>query len=151
MGAQVLDKHAVVDAMRQALTAAIDAALAGAEAARAEATHAESRAENKYDTRGLEASYLAAGQGERVVAWRAALGSLDATPCGVGGVGALVGLDDGRWVLVAAGGGGIRADVDGVTVGLVTPEAPLGRALLGAEEGDVVEVGARSLEIVSLT
>src|SRR5690349_11771048 len=31
-------------------------------AARAEATHEQSRAEHKYDTRGLEASYLARGQ-----------------------------------------------------------------------------------------
>src|SRR4051812_31278987 len=33
-----------------------------ARAAHAEATHESSKAENKYDTRGLEASYLAGGQ-----------------------------------------------------------------------------------------
>ncbi len=30
------------------------------------ATHAESKAENKYDTRGLEAAYLADGQRQRL-------------------------------------------------------------------------------------
>src|SRR5687768_354982 len=35
-------------------------------AARAEATHEQSKAEHKYDTRGLEASYLARGQSRQV-------------------------------------------------------------------------------------
>ena len=37
-----------------------------AEIAHDDATHEESRAENKYDTRGLESSYLAGAQMERV-------------------------------------------------------------------------------------
>ena len=37
-----------------------------AEVAHDDATHEESRAENKYDTRGLESSYLAGAQMERV-------------------------------------------------------------------------------------
>src|SRR6476646_6671521 len=37
-----------------------------ARASHAEATHESSKAENKYDTRGLEAAYLAGGQARQV-------------------------------------------------------------------------------------
>ena len=52
--------------------------LAAAEDARQAATHEESKAENKYDTRGLEASYLAAGQARRAAEIRAALAAWQA-------------------------------------------------------------------------
>lgn len=134
-------------AVRRALQEALDAALAGAATAIDEATHGESRAENKYDTRGLEASYLAAGQGTRVLELRAALAGLDAEGGAVVGVGSLVQLSTGAWYLIAAGGGGVRVDVDGETVAVLTPASPLGGALLGAEEGDEVEVGDRSVAV----
>ena len=57
------------------IRAQIDAQLAGVAAmtaaARDEATASESRPENQYDTRALEASYLAAGQGQRLAELKA--------------------------------------------------------------------------------
>ena len=44
-----------------------------AKASHAEATAEENRAENKYDTRGLEASYLATGQANKVLELEAAI------------------------------------------------------------------------------
>src|SRR3982750_1295379 len=44
------------------LTADLEVLERAAQASHAEATHESSKAENKYDTRGLEASYLAHGQ-----------------------------------------------------------------------------------------
>src|SRR5690606_40067799 len=52
----------IVDRLQADLVIARDALKASHEAA----THAESKAENKYDTRGLEAAYLADGQRRRV-------------------------------------------------------------------------------------
>jgi len=131
------------------------------DAARDEATSPESRPENKYDTRALEASYLAAGQGERLlelqqlVAW-AEVGLARGTAHGQGAPGALVQLDgdDGeRWVVLAPRGGPSAA-AEGQPVALVSVQSPLGRALLGCTEGDDVEVrrpaGTTWLEVVSV-
>ncbi|MCB9683097.1 MAG: transcription elongation factor GreAB [Alphaproteobacteria bacterium] len=143
-------KSAVVAAVRAALQAALDAALDGARTARDEATHGESKAENKYDTRGLEASYLAAGQGARVVELRGALAGLVHPGSGVVGVGALVQLDDSAWYYVATGGGGVRVHADGVDVCVLTPDAPLGRALLGLGEGDAEAIGGREVVVTAV-
>src|SRR5438067_13760599 len=48
----------IIEALRDSLAVLQKAA----QAAHAEATHESSKAENKYDTRGLEAAYLAGGQ-----------------------------------------------------------------------------------------
>src|SRR3954454_18229812 len=45
-----------------ALQESLDVLEKAARASHAEATHESSKAENKYDTRGLEAAYLAGGQ-----------------------------------------------------------------------------------------
>lgn len=153
------DKGAVVAALRAGLEAELDAATAVAQMASDEATHAESKAENKYDTRGTEASYLAAGQARRVaelrqlVAWFERLVARRMT---VAGAGALVHVsDDGgdRWCLLAPGGGGASVDVGG-EVQLISVTSPLGRALLGLEEGDDGEWdtpgGLRSVEVVEV-
>src|SRR5262245_31268953 len=48
-----------------------------ARAAHAEATHEQSKAENKYDTRGLEASYLARGQSRQAAELEAAIAAFE--------------------------------------------------------------------------
>ena len=111
-----------------------------------EATGSESKAENKYDTRGLEASYLAAGQAERVVALRRLVSWLKVPPKptpDLVGLGSLVELegDSSRWLLILPDGGGTRVRVEGVEVLCLTPDSPLGRDLVGSEDGDDVEVG----------
>lgn len=140
----------VVRALRDTVRGTLASVLANANAAIHEATHAESKAENKYDTRGLEASYLAAGQAvrvgalQRVVAFFDQLGDEVATVDVVVGLGALVCLEDHagalRWCFVAPDGGGIVVTVDGTDVRVVTRGSPLGEALIGATEGDVLEI-----------
>lgn len=155
-------RSAVVRALRAAAHAELDGVLAMASAAYDEATHAESKAENQYDTRSLEASYLAAGQAVRVAALRRAAGFFDAVDDGDGnpdaqvGPGALVGIEeDGvtSWCFVAPEGGGAIVQADGVAVRVVTPASPLGEALVGAREGDGVEVfdpRPRAFEVVAV-
>ena len=78
--------------------------------ARAEATDEQSKAENKYDTRGLEASYLARGQSRQLAETEAALAELETmrprtfSPEDAIDIGALVELRTGRdcdWFFVA--------------------------------------------------
>jgi transcription elongation GreA/GreB family factor len=118
-----------------------------------EATGSESKAENQYDTRSLEASYLAAGQGERVAALRRLVALFDAyRPHASTRVGmfALVEIRDSAgssWVLVAPDGGGRRVIAGDRTILLVTPDSPLGAALMGASEGDTLALRAREIEV----
>ncbi len=137
-------------ALKTELVAQLEAALEAAERAHAAAlegaTHSEARAENPKDTRGLEQSYLARGQAQRVAELAASVAAVTALavrgfgPTDPIAVGALVTVDeDGqpqRLFVAPHGGGSVLAG--GVQV--VTPTSPLGRALLGKRVEDDVEL-----------
>ncbi|MCF5569640.1 transcription elongation factor GreAB, partial [Pseudomonas sp. PA-3-11C] len=61
-----MNKHAVLQLILEKLTVDLDIVRRAAQTAYETATHEENIAENKYDTLGLEASYLATGQARRV-------------------------------------------------------------------------------------
>jgi len=120
------------------------------QAAHETATHEENIAENKYDTLGLEASYLATGQARRVEAIRQALGNwrqfrprpYDASKgIQLGALVCLVGSDDRQQQLFLGPDGGSMKLVSGARlVQVISSEAPLGRAVLGKCEGDEVSI-----------
>ena len=56
-----MNKHAVHQLILEKLTVDLDIAQRAAQTAYETATHEENIAENKYDTLGLEAAYLASG------------------------------------------------------------------------------------------
>ncbi len=128
------------------------------------ATHEEAKPENDKDTRALEASYLAAGQAARVGELETAakiLAGLElrdigkTTPIQSSAVVTLEEDDDVRTMFfVSPYGGGVRLDLDGVSVQVVTPQSPLGKALLGRTHGDVIELrgksGLREMTIVDV-
>src|SRR3954465_1604555 len=57
-----MKKSALIKKITSSLAANLELLQKAARASHAEATHESSKAENKYDTRGLEAAYLAGGQ-----------------------------------------------------------------------------------------
>ncbi len=121
-----------------------------ARAAHETATHEESVSENKYDTLGLEAAYLATGQARRAEAIRQAMANwrhfrprpYDASQ-GIQ-LGALVCLVDSggnRQLLFLGPDGGSMKLVSGAQlVQIVSSDAPLSRAMLGKREGDEVSI-----------
>jgi len=151
-----MNKHAVHRLVLEKLCADLEIAQRAAQTAYETATHEENIAENKYDTLGLEASYLAAGQARRVEEIKQALALCNGMPLrayddqrGIE-VGALLGLEDenGRqqWLFLAPDAAGLKVDVVGQPVTVITPRSPLGKSLLGKFEGDEVEIlvaGAR--------
>jgi transcription elongation GreA/GreB family factor len=147
---------ALVDALARELEAMIESQRAAAEAA----THEEAKAEDDKDTRAIEQSYLARGQAARVEELEAALLAVRAmpvrtfaedAPIALGALVTTLEHDDVRRLLVAPDGGGTTLE-GGVLV--VTPRAPLGRALLGKTAGDVIELASgpkvRELEVVAV-
>ena len=151
-----MNKHAVHQLILEKLVVDLDIAQRAAQTAYETATHEENIAENKYDTLGLEASYLAAGQAKRVEEIKQALTLCHSMAMraydderGIE-VGALVGLEDenGRqqWLFLAPDAAGLKVEVVGQPVTVITARSPLGKSLLGKFEGDEVEIlvaGAR--------
>lgn len=135
----------LVAVVQQAVRADVDAMERMVAMSRDEATSDESRPENKYDTRALEASYLAAGQGRRLLelqrleAWLGHLGA----PTEAVRLGSFVELDEARWVLLGPAAGP-TVPHQGVEISVISTASPLGRALQGLEEGDEAELPARS-------
>jgi transcription elongation GreA/GreB family factor len=154
-----IDKRAIIAAMRMAMAREAEVLTTAATSAREAATHEENKPENDKDTRALEAAYLAGAQADRVRdLGRAdnALQFLTLRPFGDGDKIALTALVEvevdgaSQHYFLSPVGGGMRVDACGISVLVVTPEAPVGRALVGKEIGDVVEVRAREYEIVGV-
>lgn len=131
------------------------------------ATHEEAKPENDKDTRALEASYLAAGQAERVRTLETAakvLAGLElkdigkTTPICASAVITLEDDEGTRTVFfMSPHGGGVRLELESeppVSVQVVTPQSPLGKALLGRLHGEVIELrgksGMREMSIVDV-
>jgi transcription elongation GreA/GreB family factor len=146
-------RQALLDEL-EARAAQLDRAV---HSAREAATHEEAVAEDKYDTRGLEASYLAGAQEARLRELRSVIALYRALPAKVTEDGdeiaplALVDLEDQggerRRVFLGPQGGGVTVPFEGEQVLVVTPVAPLGEALLAKCEGDEVVVGGKTWTI----
>jgi hypothetical protein len=126
--------------------------------AHAAATDPGSKAEGKYDTRSLEASYLAAGQARHVDELAVAVRIFENLTLPVFGpgdaieAGALVGVEfrgEAAWFLLAPASGGLEIRLDGREVTLLTPESPLYQKLLGLAVGD--ELDAPPLRVTAVS
>jgi hypothetical protein len=116
-----------------------------AQAAHAEATHESSKAENKYDTRGLEAAYLAGGQARQAKEIQDAIGMYEslavrqfstAEPIALTAVvevetdGAL------STYFIGPKAGGLEIEHAGREILVITPQSPLGKSLMGRKSGE---------------
>lgn len=133
-----------------ALEAVLDTTKHAAIQAHEAATNGETLAENKYDTFGLEASYLAAGQSKRVSECEANIKILQQLkvqnfkPESLIRLGALIELIDTQSsvknLFLSPVAGGLKVIYNQLEVTLVTPSAPLGRALMSQHLGDDITV-----------
>jgi transcription elongation GreA/GreB family factor len=115
-----------------------------ARASHEEATHESSKAESKYDTRGLEAAYLAGGQARQA---REILDSIQLyqslavrafAPDEPIDLTALVELDSDAmrsWYFLGPKNGGLEVEFQGREVTVITPQSPLGQNLMGKKSG----------------
>lgn len=128
------------------------------------ATHEENIAENKYDTLGLEAVYLATGQARRaeairqaIVAWRSFSPAPYSPSKGIQ-LGALVCLVDSsdkqQSFFIGPDGGNMTFGSGADLLQVISSRAPLAQAMLGKCEGDEVSfrIGAvqQSFEVLQV-
>jgi transcription elongation GreA/GreB family factor len=149
------DKATLRSELHVALLQALEIARVAHAAAVEGATHSEAKAENDKDTRGLEQSYLARGQAQRVAELEAAASDVAAMKLRTFADGDAIAMsalvvveDDGkqqRYFIAPGGGGTTLRDVQ-----VVTPASPIGTALIGKRVDDIVEFRGRELEIVSV-
>lgn len=150
-------KPQLLEAIRTELKARFERLAKAAMDAHAAATDPGSKAEGKYDTRSLEASYLAAGQAKQVDELAETVRIFEAftlpdfamdEPIAMG---ALVEVDirgETSNFLLAPAAGGMVIEMDGIEITLLTPASTLYQNLLGRQVGDSVEgVGLFVMEV----
>lgn len=131
----------LLSTLREEVLHAINASKDAAEYA----TNEESRAESQWDTQGLEASYLAAGQASQARQWAEAIEELQSEredllkPNTQISLGALFSCDFGDSVehfFFAGTAGGQTISMDDCEVTVITAQSPLAGRLLGRRSGD---------------
>jgi hypothetical protein len=142
-------KSDILDQIRAELRARLERLSKAAFEAHAAATDPGSKAEGKYDTRSLEASYLAAGQARQVDELAASVRVFDTlvvpdfNPDDEIDAGALVRADLNRetayFLLVPACGGMVITCGDR-EITLLTPESALYRKLVGMRAGEALDL-----------
>jgi len=144
-----VNKRAIIKKITEKLVAELEVYFRAAQFSRAEATHEQSKAESKYDTRGLEASYLARGQSKQAAELEAAIAEfekLGARKFADGdaiAVGALVELehgDESSFYFLGPRAGGTEVLHDKKEILVITPQSPLGEQLLGKKSGDELQL-----------
>jgi transcription elongation GreA/GreB family factor len=142
-----MNKQAIINLFITQLEANIRVAQQAVRVSRDTATHKDCLGSSKYETMGTEASYLAKGQGERLLELQHALAYFKQlkpkTSKSIQLI-SLVVLEDengkSQSLLMAADAGGLKVSYDKQIVTVITPQAPLGKSLLGKQEGDDVEL-----------
>jgi len=158
-----MDKKGLLKKFEEQIAASLATITQSALEAHSAATHPESKSEDQYDTRGLEASYLAGAQSKRVMELEELLAMYryidlanfdESSPIAATAVIELDFLEKRSFYLLMPKGGGMTAMIDGKPVQTITPVSPLGSNLLGKRVGDQISVeiqkAVRDYDIVSV-
>lgn len=158
-----MDKKKFISLICQQLESDLSVLKSAALATYDAATNEESKPENEYDTRALEASYLAGAQAKRVADYEELIyiyknieirSFKDGEPIAATALVEVESVGKKLFVFVMPKGGGISMKIQGLNVQIVTPNSPLGEALLGLHVGDIAQVEngdkVRDYEILSL-
>ncbi|MGH1468103.1 MAG: GreA/GreB family elongation factor [Bdellovibrionales bacterium] len=152
-----MDKPAILKSIIEQLNVNLDAAIAEAKNAKDAATAEESKAENKYDTRGLEASYIAqaqAGRASKIKEDIYNLSKVDLSKADSVSVGSLVSVyyveqdKESYYFLLPCGG--VLINYQEKNIQSLSLESPLGRALFKKSCQDSVRFRSEEIEILSI-
>ena len=151
-----MNKKALIKKIIAQLVGELELYAKAARAAHAEATHESSKAENKYDTRGLEAAYLARGQSKQYAEVESAIQQFEVLPVrtftaqepiDVGALVELAGKTESAFYFIGPKAGGTEVVMAKQEVLVITLQSPLGQQLVGRKQGDKLKIeiaGTRS-------
>ena len=152
-----MNKSLLLKEIVAALGESLEVLERAARASHTEATHESSRAESKYDTRGLEAAYLAGGQARQAREIMDSIklySSLETRAFAAGDLidlTAVVKLEtNGEPFLYFIGpkSGGVEVNFNGDEITVITPQSPLGQNLAGKKSGQswTAKVGGSTMK-----
>lgn len=145
------NKQVLVRKIIAALTEELERFAKAARASHAEATDPQSKAEHKYDTRGLEAAYLAGGQARKVAEIEEAITQFQKlklpdftseTPIDYGALVQVEMRGGANWYFIAPRSGGLEILHEKEEITVITPQSPLGQQLFEKKQGDKFTFGA---------
>lgn len=154
-----MNKRALLKKVLSKLQDEVESYARAARAAHAEATDPQSKAENKYDTRGLEAAYLAGAQSRQAAETQNAIEAFqkmalkEFKPTDAIDLSAFVEVEtrgDRMYFFIGPSKGGLEIDHNKQEVTVITPQAPLGEQLVGRKAGDRFKWGAAEYKVVSV-
>ncbi|HEY2328299.1 MAG TPA: GreA/GreB family elongation factor [Verrucomicrobiae bacterium] len=144
-----MNKRAIIQKITAKLVSELEVYFRAAQFSRAEATHESNKAENKYDTRGLEASYLARGQSKQAAELEAAIAEYqklgvkkfsNGDEINVGALVELEQLGEKSFYFLGPRAGGTEIVHDKKEILVITPQSPLGEQLLEKKAGDAFQL-----------
>jgi len=151
----IIDKTQLVTLIIASLTEALNQAITAANQAHEAAVDDQSVAETQYDTLAIEASYLAEGQSRRVQALQGAIQAyqqlicLDFSHGKAIALSALVQLSSGQeknqWFFIGPAAGGLRCQFKQQHITVITPQSPMGQALMDKQSDDDIELAKSNL------
>ncbi|WP_163931885.1 GreA/GreB family elongation factor [Paraferrimonas sp. SM1919] len=144
-----INKTKIIELYIADLTNKLSVAINAAEQAKATATHSDSVARSKYETFGLEASYLAHGQSVRaqqLIEQLAQIKQLNIRqyppnmPIAIGSLVEIINQSKQvKLIFIAVQASG-QVNYEGQTITLISKATPLAQALLGQQLGDEIVV-----------
>jgi len=148
----MITKRTIVQQVIQQLGVELENLAGASRAMHADASDEQNKAEDQYDTRGLETAYLASSQARAATETEAALAAyqsltlLKFAPTDPIDLTALVELESHgarNLYFIGPHSGGLEINHQGTEVLVITPEAPLGHQLIGKKAGDRVKLQTR--------
>ena len=144
-----MNKRVIIQKITAKLAGELEVYFRAAQFSRAEATHESNKAENKYDTRGLEASYLARGQSRQAAELEAAIAEhqklgvkkfADGDAINLGALVELEQLGEKSFYFLGPRAGGTEIIHDKKEILVITPQSPLGEQLAGRKSGETLQL-----------
>lgn len=147
-------KKSIQAALIAQLQADMQGILSSAQNAHEGATHSDAQAKSKYDTHGLELSYLAGSQYRRARALELQIQGLEREDLPLFAAddaienGALLMLENDRGqrisFLISQLGAGSTVQLDGESIQVISPESVLGEKFSGLSSGDSIELSTHN-------
>ena len=145
-------KKLIIDQIIEKLRKELDLLATVSRDLHADASNEQNKAEDKYDTRGLETAYLASAQARQATEIEQALNEYQGlelkeyskdSPIGPTALVELQCLETRTLYFIGPKSGGLEIKSGDKEIVVITPESPLGSQMIGKKVGDLVSLQSR--------